>query len=84
MAYLGKSLPWIEEEKRLRKLYGARMSRADLRKEKIYKQYAAIEKFMRGYERFEVVEPNGQRRILWRTEDVAKQIAKFKKGPTIL
>ena len=77
MAYLGKSLPLIEEEKRLKHKYGFRMSRADIRKEGIYKQYAAIEKFMSGYDRFEKLEPNGQIKILWRTEDVAKQITRY-------
>ncbi len=80
MAYLGKPYKQIEEEKRLRHLYGLKMSRSNIRKEKVIGlNYDTIAENMAGYPQYERMTKKGYVKIYWRTEDVAKVFAELRK-----
>lgn len=80
MAYLGKPYKQIEEEKRLRHLYGLKMTRSNIRKEKVIGlNYDTIAENMAGYPHYERKTKKGRVRIYWQTEDVAKVFSSFRK-----
>lgn len=77
MAYLGKSLLWIEEEKRIRKQFHNKpmLTRYQIQQIGIVLNYGSIEKLMEGAPVYKTKRKNGQTVIKYRTEDVAQRIA---------
>lgn len=77
MAYAGKNLAWIEEEKRLRRQFKNKglLTRYQIQQVGVVLNYGSIEKLMDGAPAYKVQRKNGQTVIKYRTEDVAQRIA---------